>query len=126
MPRLPDVGPKHGFKALPLLNTSLRGLPGAEPLSPSPLELQPLSFETVAAAICAYRIALLNYETSDPEDKWTNARALDESIKAVQGVFDNYDYLSVPSRQLVGVFLKELHYEGGSRSVVRYWKNCQC
>ena len=58
-----------------------------------------------------YRVALLNFEGSSPEKKGTNGRALDGWVKTLYQIFDSYDQLCELSRQLIGVFLKELYFE---------------
>ena len=82
-------------------------MPSAEAGSPT----EPFTFERVATAIWMYRLALLNFEGSRPEKKEVNGRALDGWVQTLYEIFDNYGQLCELTRQLVGVFLKELYFE---------------
>jgi len=83
----------------------------APPPSSSSQGVPPFSFDDVGAAIWTYRIALLNFENSSSEEKEPNGKALDKSVETLQKIFDSYSRLTELTRQLVGVFLKELYFE---------------
>ncbi|TEB31335.1 hypothetical protein FA13DRAFT_1709758 [Coprinellus micaceus] len=131
LPRLDDLNPNPKLRSLPRLNTRFPCLDstasaGSDSTTSSSSNSDPeigsigendengepsISFSDVATAIGTYRVALLNYELSNPEDLEANSKALDKSVKELERIFDLYDQLAEVSRQLLGVFLKELHFE---------------
>jgi hypothetical protein len=90
--------------------------PSSESPSPSAHRIERFSFEAIAIVICTYRIALLNFESSSGDEIGANGKALGETVKTIHKIIDDYDNLSELSRQLVGVFLKELYFESQSTS----------
>ena len=116
---LPNINPKRSTRTLPRLVTSFESAPSASSQASNTSQAPPpFSFDDVAAAIWTYRIALLNFESSSSEEKEPNGKALDKSVETLQRIFDSYDRLTKLTRQLVGVFLKELYFESRSNLTV--------
>ncbi|KAJ3521524.1 hypothetical protein NMY22_g12278 [Coprinellus aureogranulatus] len=71
-----------------------------------------LSFDKVASTVCKYRLALLNLRESTSEyERDVNKKALEACVTLLHVFINHYQDLQPVSRQLIGVFLKELRFD---------------